>query len=61
MFQNRTDAVERLAELLADRDVEADVVLGIPRGGLPVARPVGDALGAPLDVTRVENRRAGQP
>jgi predicted phosphoribosyltransferase len=50
MFQNRTDAGRQLADLLDDHDVEADVVLGIPRGGLPVARPVADALDAPLDV-----------
>lgn len=51
MFQNRTDAGRQLADLLDDHDVSADVVLAIPRGGLPVARPVADALGAPLDVT----------
>ncbi|MFC7079018.1 phosphoribosyltransferase [Halorussus caseinilyticus] len=50
MFQDRTDAGRQLSDLLDDRDVEADVVLAIPRGGLPVARPVADALGAPLDV-----------
>ncbi|WP_134671523.1 phosphoribosyltransferase [Halorussus marinus] len=50
MFQNRTDAGRRLADALADRGVTADVVLGIPRGGVPVARAVADALGAPLDV-----------
>jgi len=50
MFRNRFDAGRRLADALADRGVTADVVLGIPRGGLPVARVVADALGAPLDV-----------
>lgn len=50
MFEDRTDAGRKLADLLQDRGVEVDVVLGIPRGGLPVARPVADALGAPLDV-----------
>ena len=30
--------------------MEADLVLGIPRGALPVARPVADALDADLDV-----------
>lgn len=50
MFADRTDAGRRLAELLDHHDVEADIVLGIPRGALPVARPVADALGAPLDV-----------
>ena len=50
MFRDRTDAGRQLADLLDDHDVTADVVLGIPRGGLPVARPVADALGVPLDV-----------
>lgn len=50
MFRDRTDAGRQLADLLDDGDVEADLVLGIPRGGLPVARAVADALGAPLDV-----------
>jgi len=50
MFRDRTDAGRRLADLLDDRDVAADVVLAVPRGGLPVASPVADALGAPLDV-----------
>lgn len=50
MFTDRTDAGQRLAELLEHHDVEADIVLGIPRGALPVARPVADALGVPLDV-----------
>lgn len=50
MFRNRTEAGEELADLLDTEDVEADVVLGIPRGALPVARPVADALGVPLDI-----------
>lgn len=50
MFEDRTDAGEQLAEELEERGVGADVVLGIPRGALPVARPVADALGVPLDV-----------
>lgn len=50
MFRDRTDAGRRLADLLVERGVDADVVLAIPRGGLPVARPVADALGVPLDV-----------
>jgi len=59
MFQNREDAGERLADLLVDRGVEADLVLGIPRGALPVARPVADRLGAELDV--IVARKMGAP
>lgn len=50
MFTDRTDAGEQLAVELRRLDIEADMILGIPRGGLPVARPVADALDAPLDV-----------
>ncbi|ELZ05690.1 phosphoribosyltransferase [Natrialba asiatica] len=50
MFSNRRDAGERLGDRLAAEGVDADIVLGIPRGALPVARPVADALDVPLDV-----------
>ena len=59
MFDDRTDGGERLAAELESRDLEADVVLGIPRGALPVARPVADALDADLDV--VVARKMGAP
>ncbi|WP_126661773.1 phosphoribosyltransferase [Haloterrigena salifodinae] len=59
MFNDRTDAGERLAAKLESRGLEADVVLGIPRGALPVARPVADALDADLDV--VVARKMGAP
>jgi len=50
VFADRTDAGEALAEELATSDVDADLVLAIPRGGLPVARPIADHLDATLDV-----------
>lgn len=59
MFADRTDAGDRLATELARRDIDADIVLGIPRGALPVARPVADALDADLDV--VVARKMGAP
>jgi len=59
MFRNRADAGEQLAQLVDDRDIEADIVLAIPRGGLPVGRAVADALGVPLDI--VAARKIGAP
>jgi putative phosphoribosyl transferase len=62
LFADRTDAGERLAELLrvtGDYPAGDTVVLGLPRGGVPVARKVADALGAPLDVLAV--RKLGSP
>jgi predicted phosphoribosyltransferase len=50
MFRDRTAAGERLADALEERGIAADVVLAIPRGGLPLGRAVADRLDAPLDV-----------
>jgi len=49
-FENRQAAGKRLGEALREREIEVDTVLAIPRGGLPVGRPVADALGVPLDI-----------
>lgn len=49
-FEDRTDAARRLASALEAAAVDADVVLAIPRGGLPLGRVVADALGVPLDI-----------
>jgi len=49
-FADRIDAGQRLADELVDRGVDADLVLAIPRGGLPLGRAVADALDAPLDI-----------
>lgn len=59
MFQNRADAGEQLARLLEREGIEADIVLGIPRGGLPVAAPVAAVLDAPLDV--IAAKKMGTP
>ncbi|MFO7926830.1 phosphoribosyltransferase [Natronomonas sp.] len=59
MFQNRTDAGRQLADVLDDRDTEADIVVAIPRGGLPVGRVVADSLRVPLDI--VAARKLGAP
>lgn len=49
-FRDREEAGRRLGGDLRDLGVAPDVVLAIPRGGLPVGRAVADALGCPLDV-----------
>lgn len=58
VFRDRVDAGRRLAARLADRSGDV-VVLGLPRGGVPVAAEVAAALGAPLDVIVV--RKLGVP
>jgi predicted phosphoribosyltransferase len=70
-YADRADAGRRLAPAVA-RALESDgdgppwrrlrrspIVLGLPRGGVPVAAEVADAIGAPLDVLLV--RKLGVP
>jgi putative phosphoribosyl transferase len=60
IFQDRRDAGRRLAEHLSEYENRSDiVVLGLARGGLPVALEVAKALNAPLDVLVV--RKLGVP
>jgi putative phosphoribosyl transferase len=49
-FPDRTEAGDQLGEALRERDVDVDIVLAIPRGGLPLGRAVADALDVPLDI-----------
>ena len=58
-FADRADAGRRLAQRLGNLAGPGAVVLGLPRGGVPVAAEVARALGAPLDVIVV--RKLGLP
>lgn len=59
VFADRRDAGRQLAAKLEHLRTDAPVVLGLPRGGVPVADEVARALGAPLDVILV--RKLGVP
>src|SRR5437868_3431547 len=59
-YLDRYDAGRRLAAHLgAYKDRDDALVLGLPRGGVPVASEVARALNAPLDVFLV--RKLGVP
>src|SRR5690348_7426337 len=58
-FADREEAGRRLAERLAPMGLVRPVVYALPRGGVPVARVIADALGAPLDLILV--RKIGAP
>jgi predicted phosphoribosyltransferase len=58
-FRDRTDAGNQLAKALELYAGPSTVVLGIPRGGVPVAAQVAHALGAELDL--VVARKLGAP
>jgi putative phosphoribosyl transferase len=58
-FVDRQEAGRRLAERLLPLAPENPVVVALPRGGIPVAREVALALGAPLDILAV--RKLGAP
>jgi len=59
MFASREDAGRRLGYFLKDEGMEADLVLGLPRGGVVVAAEVAHILNRPLDTWIV--RKIGHP
>lgn len=58
-WKNRDQAGRQLAAKLSEYRGADVVVLGLPRGGVAVAVPVAEALGAPLDV--LVARKIGAP
>lgn len=58
-FSDRRDAGRKLAAVVGALSIGDAVVLGLPRGGVPVAAEVARAIGAPLDVLVV--RKLGLP
>lgn len=62
MFKDRADAALKLAVRLSKYQGKNPLVLGIPRGAVPMARIICEALGGELDVVLVHKLRApGQP
>jgi putative phosphoribosyl transferase len=59
MFVDRDDAARRLCEALASFKGAHPLVLGIPRGAVPMAATIAAALGGEVDVVLV--RKLGAP
>lgn len=58
-FADRRDAGRQLAARLMPLAAEEPIVIGLPRGGVPVAEEIATALGAPLEICAV--RKLGAP
>ena len=59
MFESRSDAAAKLAEALIKYRGRNPLVLGVPRGAVPMARSIADRLGGEVDVVLV--RKLGAP
>ncbi len=58
-FESREDAGRKLGRDLAQKQLDAELILGLPRGGVVVASEVARELRCPLDVLVV--RKIGHP
>ena len=62
IFRDRDDAATRLAEALVQYRGQNPLVLAIPRGAVPMAKIIAEALGGEVDVVLVRKLRApGNP
>ena len=59
IFKNRAEAGMKLAESMKDFGGKDVVVLGIPRGGVVVAKEIAKELGAPMDI--IVTKKIGAP
>jgi len=59
IYEDRRDAGLSLVPEIRRCMLKAPIVLGLPRGGIPVAYEIASAIGAPLDVLVV--RKLGAP
>ena len=59
IFENRTEAGKQLAEKLISYRLQNPIVIALPRGGVPVAKPISDLLHAKLDI--MISKKIGAP
>jgi predicted phosphoribosyltransferase len=60
MFRDRLDAAQQLADRLKSYRGKHPLILGIPRGAVPMAKVIADKLEGELDVVLVRKLRAPQ-
>ncbi len=58
-FRNRSEAADKLAARLAEYKGQNPLILAIPRGAVPMARRIAEALQGEVDVVLV--RKLGAP
>lgn len=59
IFKDRTDAGNQLADKLISYNLQNPIVIGLPRGGVAVAKPIADSLSAKLDI--IVSKKIGAP
>jgi hypothetical protein len=59
-FKNRDEAATQLAGRLVAYKGQNPLILGVPRGALPMARTIADALGGEIALPRITSQRPGR-
>lgn len=59
IFKDRNDAAQKLAARIAESNIRDAVVLGLPRGGVVIAKQIADKLGLKMDI--IITRKIGAP
>lgn len=59
IFNDREDAARQLSQRITVEDPENTIVLGLPRGGVPLAKIIAEEHGLPLDV--IHAKKIGHP
>lgn len=59
MFKNREDAARQLSEHITVKNPDRTLVLGLPRGGVPLAKIIAEVHDLPLDV--IHAKKIGHP
>ena len=58
MFRDRQDAASQLADALKTYQGKRPLILAVPRGAVPMAKPIAERLGGEFDVVLVRKLRA---